>query len=128
MHHIQPGKPDRNAYIERLNRTYRTEVLNAHLFASIDELQTLTDQWVGVYNTERPHNSLDRVSPLTFLPRPQPLAESPSKCMLDGEAYGRVIGCRVLEAQAQEAATRQRVGGAPRDAAFGIETLEVADQ
>jgi putative transposase len=39
IHYIQPGKPDQNAYIERFNRTYRTEVLNAHLFEWVSELQ-----------------------------------------------------------------------------------------
>ena len=69
IHYIQPGKPDQNAYIERFNRTYRTEVLNAHLFDSTAELQALTDTWLRIYNRERPHDSLGRKPPLTFLPR-----------------------------------------------------------
>ena len=77
MHYIQPGKPDQNAYIERFNRTYRTEVLNAHLFESIAELRAATDQWLRIYNSERPHDSLGRVPPLTFLPRPITAGESP---------------------------------------------------
>ena len=67
---VQPGKPDQNAYIERFNRSYRTEVLNAHLFESVAELRALTDTWLRIYNSERPHDSLGRVPPLTFLPRP----------------------------------------------------------
>ena len=76
-HYIQPGKPDQNAYIERFNRSYRTEVLNAHLFESIAELRALTDAWLRVYNGERPHDSLGRVPPLTFLPRPSSAETSP---------------------------------------------------
>ena len=76
-HYIQPGKPDQNAYIERFNRSYRTEVLNAHLFESIAEVRTITEQWLRIYNQERPHDSLGRVPPLTFLPRPTTAGLSP---------------------------------------------------
>ena len=76
-HYIQPGKPDQNAYIERFNRSYRTEVLNAHLFESIAELRALTDAWLRIYNAERPHDSLGRVPPLTFLPRRSSAEKSP---------------------------------------------------
>ena len=86
--YIQPGKPDQNAYIERFNRSYRTEVLNAHLFESLGELRAITDQWLRVYNQERPHDSLGRVPPLTFLPRPTIAGKSPGNCPLDGGAYG----------------------------------------
>ena len=76
LHYIQPGKPDQNAYIERFNRTYRTEVLNAHLVDTVGELQALSSSWLQIYNRERPHDSLGRVPPLTFLPRPSSAAES----------------------------------------------------
>ena len=40
----------------------------------------------------------------------------------------RVLRHRLVEPQAQEAAEGQRIGAAPRDPAFRIDPLEVADQ
>ena len=72
---IQPGKPAQNAFIERFNQTYRTEVLDAHVFHSLHEARVITTDWLRCYNTERPHDSLGRVPPLTFLPRPTSIGE-----------------------------------------------------
>jgi putative transposase len=76
---IAPGKPNQNAFIERFNRTYRTEVLNAYVFESIDQVQQITDEWLVEYNEQRPHDSLGRVPPLTYLPRAITAGESSFK-------------------------------------------------
>jgi putative transposase len=73
---IEPGKPNQNAFIERFNRTYRTEVLNAYVFESIEQVQRITDEWLIEYNEQRPHDSLGRVPPLTYLPREITAGES----------------------------------------------------
>jgi putative transposase len=67
---IQPGKPQQNAFIERFNRTYRDEVLNAYMFTHLEDVRTISADFLTTYNSERPHDSLGRVPPLTFLPRP----------------------------------------------------------
>jgi putative transposase len=68
--HIQPGKPNQNAYIERFNRTYRYDVLDAWLFGSLQDARDITNDWMTTYNTKRPHDSLGGVPPLDFIPRP----------------------------------------------------------
>jgi putative transposase len=74
--HIQPGKPDQNAFIERFNRSYRQEVLDAHLFETIEDVQALSDEWLQIYNEERPHDALGNVPPVHYLPRPRKVEKS----------------------------------------------------
>jgi len=76
---IQPGMPDQNAFIERFNKTYRNEVLDAYLFDSTEQVREITESWLPEYNEERPHDSLSPVPPLTFLPKPTMPAESSSR-------------------------------------------------
>jgi putative transposase len=64
--YIQPGKPMQNAYIERFNRTFREEVLDAYLFVDLEQVQGMANDWLRGYNEQRPHESLGGLPPSLF--------------------------------------------------------------
>lgn len=63
LEHIQPGKPQQNAYIERYNRTVRYDWLGQYLFSSIAEVQEFATRWLWTYNHERPNMALGGITP-----------------------------------------------------------------
>lgn len=64
--YTQPGCPYQNAYIERFNRTYRDDILDSYIFNNLNEVKQLTKEWIELYNNERPHDSLNDMTPVEF--------------------------------------------------------------
>lgn len=67
IRYIEPGKPNQNAFIERFNKSYRDEVLNAHLFSTLDQVRKVSEKWKNLYNEYRPHDSLGRIPPAMYM-------------------------------------------------------------
>lgn len=65
--YIQPGQPSQNGYIERFNRTFREDVLDAYVFRDLEEVNQIALKWRDDYNHNHPHKSLGRNSPIEFL-------------------------------------------------------------
>jgi putative transposase len=63
---IQPGKPVQNAYIERFNRIFREDILDAYWFEDLDHLRALIHKWREDYNYRHPHKSLKGIPPVLY--------------------------------------------------------------
>lgn len=66
LHWVQPGKPPQNAYIKRFNGSFRHELLDPHLVRTLAHMRQLVDEWRLDYNTQRPHQALNFMSPVEF--------------------------------------------------------------
>lgn len=64
--YIQPVKPTQNSYVERFNESYRKAILDAYIFRTVEEVRQMTEQLKRYYNYERPHESLDNMTPMEY--------------------------------------------------------------
>lgn len=65
----QPGHPEQNAYIERFNGTYLSEVLDAYQFKTIAEARRITEAWRKIYNEQRARSAIGHLPPTAFKQR-----------------------------------------------------------
>jgi putative transposase len=61
-----PGKPWQNGSDESFNGKFRDECLSMEWFRTRPEARVVIEVWRKHYNVDRPHSSLDYVSPWTF--------------------------------------------------------------
>jgi hypothetical protein len=59
----QPRSPTTTGKIERFHRSLRAEFDTRRTFPSLRAAQGALDEWVGYYNTARPHQALDDATP-----------------------------------------------------------------
>jgi putative transposase len=67
VEHIRPGKPSDNAFAESFIGKLRDECLNEHWFLNLAHAQQEIEAWRDTYNTERPHSSLNNLTPYEFI-------------------------------------------------------------
>lgn len=67
INYIQPGKPVQNALIERFNRTFREDVLDAFIFKEMNDIKYQAEIFREEYNNQYPHQALKGKSPIKYL-------------------------------------------------------------
>lgn len=66
VQYIQPDRPMQNGHIERFNRTFRENILDAYLFENTLQVQILAEEWMWDYNYNRPHEALQGKTPMEY--------------------------------------------------------------
>lgn len=82
-----PHRPDKNAFVERFNRTYNQECLQVFHPKTLEEVCEVTETFLVHYNTERPHQGLScgNQPPRVVFPELPRLPVPP--CSVDPDAW-----------------------------------------
>lgn len=106
-----PHRPDKNPYVERYHKSYNQECLQIQRPATLEEVRTVTEQFMQHYNTQRPHqgrscgNRPPRVAHPTLPQLPSlPKLVDPDRWLatVDGQAFARKVdahGCVQVDLQ-----------------------------
>jgi len=65
-HFIAPRKPTQNGFCESFNGRMRDELVNETRFFGLDHARAKLADWVGDYNSQRPHSSLGYMTPAAY--------------------------------------------------------------
>lgn len=66
VEYTRPGKPTDNAFIESFNGKLRDECLNLQQFLNVKNASEIVEAWRLSYIQERPHSSLNKMTPYEF--------------------------------------------------------------
>jgi hypothetical protein len=80
LSHGRPRHPQTQGKDERFHRTLQAELLARRDLHDQLQAQQAFDHWLGIYNTERPHQALSMATPITryqLSPRPWPASLPP---------------------------------------------------
>lgn len=89
---IAPGKPQQNGRHERMHRVLKAETTRPHPAASIVGQQRRFDEFVRIYNNERPHAALALATPGSlYVLSPRPYPERTPKPQYDSGAIVRRV-------------------------------------
>lgn len=64
IEHMQPGKLQQNAYVERYNRTFRYDRLGQYIFDTNAQVQQAATKWLRTYINERPDIAIGGTTPV----------------------------------------------------------------
>jgi putative transposase len=82
--YIEPGSPWQNAYSESFNSRFADELLDREVFTTLEEAKVLVEQHRVRYNHERPHSSLNYLTPGEFAAALEPVAMASVASAPDG--------------------------------------------